>query len=217
MTVRRSAGVEAVKGSVRSAWYAELNFISAFGVEVALADEAECIGVKGRKCENGFEFRIRRRGVSRGYSLPARSALRLRGTGKAAKSADFRLPGMPKIHCILVPVCYPALAHFTQKNVKKVSLKKLFALPECLPSETKKAVMRPPSRWSAVRGKRQTVPSAVPDEAEAVVERLTVSPSRCQSEWRMMKSFTSASLTPAARASRDTVIGSPLPNMYSEP
>ena len=71
MTVRRSAGGEAVKGSVRSAWYAELNFISAFGVEVALADEAECIGVKGRKCENGFEFRIRCRGVSRGYSLPA--------------------------------------------------------------------------------------------------------------------------------------------------
>ena len=33
MTVRRSAGGEAVKGSVRSAWYAELNFISAFGVE----------------------------------------------------------------------------------------------------------------------------------------------------------------------------------------
>lgn len=70
MTVRRSAGVEAVKGSVRSAWYAELNFISAFGVEVALADEAECIGVKGRKCENGFEFRIRRRGVSRGTPCP---------------------------------------------------------------------------------------------------------------------------------------------------
>lgn len=71
MTVRRSAGVEVVKGSVRSAWYAELNFISAFGVEVALADEAECIGVKGRKCENGLQFRIRRRGASRGV-LPAR-------------------------------------------------------------------------------------------------------------------------------------------------
>ena len=41
MTVRRSAGVEVVKGSVRSAWYAELNFISAFGVEVALADGSQ--------------------------------------------------------------------------------------------------------------------------------------------------------------------------------
>ena len=86
MTVRRSAGVEVVKGSVRSAWYAELNFISAFGVEVALADEAECIGVKGRKCENGLQFRIRqRRGASRGAPCPHASALRLRGTGKAVK------------------------------------------------------------------------------------------------------------------------------------
>lgn len=72
MTVRRSAGVEVVKGSVRSAWYAGLNFISAFGVEAALADEAECIGVKGRKCENGLQFRIRqRRGGQQGI-LPAR-------------------------------------------------------------------------------------------------------------------------------------------------
>lgn len=85
MTVRRSAGVEVVKGSVRSAWYAELNFISAFGVEVALADEAECIGVKGRKCENGLQFRIRRRGASRGTPCPHASALRLRVTGKAVK------------------------------------------------------------------------------------------------------------------------------------
>ena len=86
MTVRRSAGVEVVKGSVRSAWYAELNFISAFGVEVALADEAECIGVKGRKCENGFEFRIRqRRGVSRGYSLPACVSTAPSGNRKGGK------------------------------------------------------------------------------------------------------------------------------------
>ena len=88
MTVRRSAGVEVVKGSVRSAWYAELNFISAFGVEVALADEAECIGVKGRKCENGFEFRIRqRRGVSRGYSLPACVSTAPSGNRKGSKFA----------------------------------------------------------------------------------------------------------------------------------
>jgi hypothetical protein len=88
MTVRRSAGVEVVKGSVRSAWYAELNFISAFGVEVALADEAECIGVKGRKCENGFEFRIRRRrGASRGYSLPACVSTAPSGNRKGGKFA----------------------------------------------------------------------------------------------------------------------------------
>ena len=87
MTVRRSAGVEAVKGSVRSAWYAELNFISAFGVEVALADEAECIGVKGRKCENGFEFRIRqRRGASRGYPLPACVSTAPSGNRKGSKN-----------------------------------------------------------------------------------------------------------------------------------
>ena len=86
MTVRRSAGGEAVKGSVRSAWYAELNFISAFGVEVALADEAECIGVKGRKCENGFEFRIRCRGVSRGYSLPACVSTAPSGNRKGGKN-----------------------------------------------------------------------------------------------------------------------------------
>ena len=86
MTVRRSAGVEAVKGSVRSAWYAELNFISAFGVEVALADEAECIGVKGRKCENGLQFRIRRRGVSRGYSLPACVSTAPSGNRKGGKN-----------------------------------------------------------------------------------------------------------------------------------
>ena len=88
MTVRRSAGGEAVKGSVRSAWYAELNFISAFGVEVALADEAECIGVKGRKCETGFEFRIRqRRGASRGYSLPACVSTAPSGNRKGGKFA----------------------------------------------------------------------------------------------------------------------------------
>ena len=171
MTVRRSAGVEAVKGSVRSAWYAELNFISAFGVEVALADEAECIGVKGRKCENGLQFRIRRRGASRGYSLPACVSTAPSGNRKGGKNRlIFNRRARPKrvqfVH-VLVQACYPALAHFTQKNVKKVSLKKLFTLPECLPSETKKAVMRPPSRCqSVVRGKRQTVPSAVPDEAE---------------------------------------------------
>ena len=87
MTVRRSAGGEAVKGSVRSVWYVELNFISAFGVEVALADEAECIGVKGRKCENGLQFRIRRRGVSRGYSLPACVSTAPSGNRKGSKFA----------------------------------------------------------------------------------------------------------------------------------
>lgn len=86
MTVRRSAGVEVVKGSVRSAWYAGLNFISAFGVEAALADEAECIGVKGRKCENGLQFRIRRRGVSRGYSLPACVSTAPSGNRKGVKN-----------------------------------------------------------------------------------------------------------------------------------
>lgn len=97
MTVRRSAGVEVVKGSVRSAWYAELNFISAFGVEVALADEAECIGVKGRKCENGFEFRIRRRGASRGYSLPA--CVSTAPSGNRTTAAE-TLPGTPELTTI---------------------------------------------------------------------------------------------------------------------
>ena len=113
MTVRRSAGVEAVKGSVRSAWYAELNFISAFGVEVALADEAECIGVKGRKCENGLQFRIRRRGVSRGYSLPA--CVSTAPSGNRTTAAE-TLPGTPELHGNLVHACYPALAFLTVKN-----------------------------------------------------------------------------------------------------
>ena len=164
------------------------------------------------KTDCSFAFGVE--GSAGDTPCPHASALRLRGTGKAANLP----PGTPEIHCILVHVCYPALAHFTQKNAEKVSLKKLFALPECLPSETQKGGHEAAFEMSVSRqGKRQTAPSAVPDEAEAVVERLTVSPSRCQSEWRMMKSFTSASLTPAARASRDTVIGSPLPNMYSEP
>lgn len=97
MTVRRSAGVEVVKGSVRSAWYAELNFISAFGVEVALADEAECIGVKGRKCENGLQFRIRRRGVSRGYSLPACVSTAPSGNRRGGKIGRFLTAGHTRI------------------------------------------------------------------------------------------------------------------------
>lgn len=86
MTVRRSAGVEVVKGSVRSAWYAKTVLSFAFGVEAALADEAECIGVKGRKCENGLQFRIRRRGVSRGYSLPACVSIAPSGNRKGGKN-----------------------------------------------------------------------------------------------------------------------------------
>ena len=43
------------------------------------------------------------------------------------------LPGTPELHGNLVPVCYPALAFLTVKTGEKVSLKKLFALPECLP------------------------------------------------------------------------------------
>ena len=77
---------EAVKGSVRSAWYAKTDCSFAFGVEVALADEAECIGVKGRKCENGLQFRIRRRGVSRGYSLPACVSTAPSGNRKGGKN-----------------------------------------------------------------------------------------------------------------------------------
>lgn len=99
MTVRRSAGVEVVKGSVRSAWYAELNFISAFGVEVALADEAECIGVKGRKCENGLQFRIRRRGASRGYSLPACVSTAPSGNRKGGKIGRFSAAGHTRKRC----------------------------------------------------------------------------------------------------------------------
>lgn len=120
MTVRRSAGVEVVKGSVRSAWYAELNFISAFGVEVALADEAECIGVKGRKCENGLQFRIRRRGASRGYSLPACVSTAPSGNRKGGKNRLIfnrrARPNCMSIDYNLVQACDPALAHFTQKN-----------------------------------------------------------------------------------------------------
>lgn len=142
MTVRRSAGVEVVKGSVRSAWYAELNFISAFGVEVALADEAECIGVKGRKCENGLQFRIRRRGASRGYSLPACVSTAPSGNRKGVKNRLIfnrrARPNCMSIDYNLVQACDPALAHFTQKTLKKVYSNRLFALPECLPSETQK-------------------------------------------------------------------------------
>ena len=100
MTVRRSAGVEAVKGSVRSAWYAKTVLSFAFGVEVALADEAECIGVEGRKCENGFEFRIRqRRGASRGNSCPLNSAFgeQDNGGGNAAGHARIAWQFGPRV------------------------------------------------------------------------------------------------------------------------
>ena len=130
MTVRRSAGGEAVKGSVRSAWYAKTVLSFAFGSVEGPAGDTPC---------------------------PHASALRLRGTGKAAKSADFRLPGIPKIHCILVPVCYPALAFLTVKNAEKVNPDLLFALPECLPRNTKKggncpALVISPQRLSCYRG-----------------------------------------------------------------
>ncbi len=49
--------------------------------------------------------------------------MRLRRTGKAANL----LPGIPKIHCILVPVCYPALAFLTVKNARFVYTYRLFA------------------------------------------------------------------------------------------
>ena len=214
MTVRRSAGVEAVKGSVRSAWYAELNFISAFGVEVALAAEAECIGVKGRKCENGLQFRIRRRGVSSGYSLPACVSTAPSGNRNGGGNAA----GHTRIAWQFGPSVLSCISVFDRKKRLKKVIRITF-LPFGMPAvRDEKGGHEAAFEMSVSRqGKRQTVPSAVPAEAEAVVERLTVSPSRCQSEWRMMKSFTSASLTPAARASRDTVIGSPLPNMYSEP
>ena len=111
---------------------------------------------RGGNAKTVLSFAFGVEGSAGGTPCPHASALRLRGTGKAAKSADFRLPGIPKIHCILVPVCYPALAFLTVKNTEKVNPDLLFALPECLPSETKKAVMRPPSRCqSVVRGKRQ--------------------------------------------------------------
>ncbi|MGJ1078883.1 hypothetical protein ACR77U_12655 [Enterococcus faecium] len=113
MTVRRSAGGEAVKGSVRSAWYAKTDCSFAFGVEGSAGDTP----------------------------CPHASALRLRGTGKAAKSADFRLPGTPELSHNLVPVCYPALAFLTVKTAEKVNPDLLFALPECLPE----ALQTPPA------------------------------------------------------------------------
>ena len=117
MTVRRSAGVEAVKGSVRSAWYAELNFISAFGVEVALADEAECIGVKGRKCENGFEFRIRqRRGASRGYPLPACVSTAPSGNRKGGKIGRFSAAGHAQNTMYFGPRLLSCISVFDRKK-----------------------------------------------------------------------------------------------------
>ena len=121
MTVRRSAGVEVVKGSVRSAWYAELNFISAFGVEVALADEAECIGVKGRKCENGLQFRIRRRGVSRGYSLPACVSTAPSGNRKGGKNRLILTAGHARIAWQFGPRVLSCISVFDRKKrCKKV-------------------------------------------------------------------------------------------------
>ena len=117
MTVRRPAGGEVVKGSVRSAWYAELNFISAFGVEVALADEAECIGVKGRKCENGFEFRIRqRRGASRGYSLPACVSTAPPEDRKGSKIGRFSAAGHTRIAWQFGPSVLSCVSVFDRKK-----------------------------------------------------------------------------------------------------
>ena len=59
MTVRRSAGGEAVKGSVRSAWYAKTVLSFAFGSVEGPAGDTPC---------------------------PHASALRLRGTGTAAET-----------------------------------------------------------------------------------------------------------------------------------
>ena len=54
--------------------------------------------------------------------------MRLRRTGQAAKSADFRQPGTPELSHNLVPVCYPALAFLTVKTAEKVNPDLLFAL-----------------------------------------------------------------------------------------
>lgn len=116
MTVRRSAGVEVVKGSVRSAWYAELNFISAFGVEVALADEAECIGVKGRKCENGFEFRIRRRGVSRGTPCPHALRCAFGEQDNGGKIGRFSAAGHTRIAWQFGPSVLSCISVFDRKK-----------------------------------------------------------------------------------------------------
>ena len=48
------------------------------------------------------------------------------------------LPGMPELHGNLVHACYPALAILTVKTGEKVNPDLLFALPECLPRNTKK-------------------------------------------------------------------------------
>ena len=124
------------------------------------------------KTDCSFAFGVE--GSAGDTPCPHAAALRLRGTGEAAKSADFRQPGTPELHGNLVPVCYPALAEFDLKSAvfvytyRQISFGKMpFALPECLPSETQKGGHEAAFEMSVSRqGKRQTVPSAVPDEAE---------------------------------------------------
>ena len=88
-------------------------------------------GRKGRGCP-------RVRGVNR---VPPAAFIAPSGNRTtAAKTADFRLPGIPKIHCISVPVCYPALAFLTVKSTvfvytyRQIPFGKMpFCPAECLP------------------------------------------------------------------------------------
>ena len=101
-------------------------------------------GVVDAKMKTVFAFGVE--GSAGDTPCPHASALRLRGTGKAAET----LPGTPELSHNLVPVCYPALAFLTVKNTEKVNPDLLFALRNACRGIRKKAVMRPPSRCQSV-------------------------------------------------------------------
>lgn len=116
---------------------------------------------RGGNAKTVLSFAFGVEGSAGGTPCPHASALRLRGTGKAAKTSqkltqflgDFRQPGTPELSHNLVPVCYPALAFLTVKTAEKVNPDLLFALRNACRQRRKKAVMRPPSRCqSVVRG-----------------------------------------------------------------
>ena len=100
-----------------------------------------------RRCENENRFRIRqRRGASRGYPLPACVSTAPSGNRKGGGNAA----GHTQNTLYSGPSMLSCASDFDRKKRCKKVIRITFCPSECLPSETKKAVMRPPSRCQSV-------------------------------------------------------------------